>query len=388
MNKSELKAIFINAKATDAKYIGVSIQTEGSSQPEIIINPNPNFDAKFDYYMEAYDDDLILIAAKGKKDIRITAAGQGNRFEDIECQLLGELGKGWKELIAGAIDNAYEKMIATTPPTTEEEQTHCEMIKEAVKGMLINESRTAAEAEFIKTHIVDYEKIFDVCMNGDDLEFKKGLVRLQKMQNEYVMQRERGEMFYISRGGASYNGSEQHADRPAVVVSNNKNNENSNVVEVVYMTTQPKTDLPTHVTIRSTGRISTVLCEQVYSVSTERIGTYIGEATDKEMENIDIALMISLQLDNGIKTAKEYYKTIKEQQEEIDSLKREIETMQQEHEEAIAEIEQDAAVYVEENKKIANMTSSEDTIRLQTERDTYKTMYEQLLNRLVNGGAA
>ena len=89
-----------------------------------------------------------------------------------------------------AIDNAYEKIIATTPPTTEEEQTHCEMIKEAVKGMFINESRTAAEAEFIKTHIVDYEKIFDVCMNGDDLEFKKGLVRLQKMQNEYVMQRE------------------------------------------------------------------------------------------------------------------------------------------------------------------------------------------------------
>ena len=68
MNKSELKAIFINAKATGAKYIGVSIQTEGSNQPEIIINPNANFDAKFDYYMEAYDDDLILIAAKGSKN--------------------------------------------------------------------------------------------------------------------------------------------------------------------------------------------------------------------------------------------------------------------------------------------------------------------------------
>lgn len=203
----------------------------------------------------------------------------------------------------------------------------------------------------------------------------------------------RGEMFYISRGGASYNGSEQHADRPAVVVSNNKNNENSNVVEVVYMTTQPKTNLPTHVRIRSTGRISTVLCEQVYSVSTERVGTYIGECTDKEMENIDIALMISLQLDNAlttslqlnnsIKTAKEYYKTIKEQQEGIDSLKKEIEMLQQEHEDAIAEIEQDAAVYVEENKKIANTAQTEDTIRLQIERDTYKTMYEQLLNKLV-----
>lgn len=94
-------------------------------------------------------------------------------------------------------------------------------------------------------------------------------------------------------------------------MSNNKNNENSNVVEIVYMTTQPKTDLPTHVTVRSTGRISTVLCEQVYSVSTERVGTYIGECTDKEMENIDIALMISLQLDGNMKTSKKYNETIK-----------------------------------------------------------------------------
>ena len=79
----------------------------------------------------------------------------------------------------------------------------------------------------------------------------------------------RGEIFYIARGGAT-NGSEQFADRPAVVVSNDENNKHSGVIEVVYMTTQPKTDLPTHVTIRSTGRISKVLCEQVSSVSTER----------------------------------------------------------------------------------------------------------------------
>lgn len=190
MKKSELKAVFINAKATGAKYIGVSIKTEGSSQPEIIINPDANFDAKFDYYMEAYDDDLILIAAKGKKDIRITAAGQGNRFEDIECQLMGERGKGWKELIASAIDRAYDRMIEKIHPKDEEEKVQCEMMREAIKGMFINESRTAAEAEFIRKNIGEYEEIFDICMNGDDLEFKKGLVRLQKMQNEYVMQRE------------------------------------------------------------------------------------------------------------------------------------------------------------------------------------------------------
>lgn len=186
----------------------------------------------------------------------------------------------------------------------------------------------------------------------------------------------RGEIFYISRGGGvSYSGSEQHSDRPAVVVSNDKNNENSNVVEVVYMTTQPKTDLPTHVTVRSTGRPSTVLCEQVYSVSTERIGTYIGECSDKEMENIDIALMISLQLDGNMKTSKKYNETIKEQQEEIDHYRKKIQAMQE-------------ALKEKENEKPEITASSEETIRLQTERDTYKTMYEQLLNRLVNGGAA
>ena len=63
----------------------------------------------------------------------------------------------------------------------------------------------------------------------------------------------RGEIFYIARGGAT-NGSEQFADRPAVVVSNDENNKHSGVIEVVYMTTQPKTDLPTHVTVLTVER--------------------------------------------------------------------------------------------------------------------------------------
>lgn len=97
-----------------------------------------------------------------------------------------------------------------------------------------------------------------------------------------------GERYSISHEGGATNGSEQFADRPAVVVSNDENNKHSGVIEVVYMTTQPKTDLPTHVTIRSTGRISTVLCEQVSSVSTERVNNYIGQVSEQEMKNIDI----------------------------------------------------------------------------------------------------
>lgn len=191
------------------------------------------------------------------------------------------------------------------------------------------------------------------------------------------------EKYSTSHEGGASCGSEQYADRPAVVVSNDENNKHSGIIEVAYLTTQPKTELPTHVTIRSTGRVSTVLCEQVTSVSVERVNNYIGQVSEQEMKNIDIALMISLQLDGDSKSHKQYNETIKKQQEEIDSLKREIETLQQECDDRIAEIEQDAAVYVEENRKTETMASSEDIIRLQTQRDTYKELYENLLVKVM-----
>lgn len=192
----------------------------------------------------------------------------------------------------------------------------------------------------------------------------------------------RGEIYYISRGGASY-GHEQQADRPAVIVSNEKNNENSGVVEVVYLTTQPKTDLPTHTVIRSTGRVSTVLCEQIVSVSVDRIARYIGQVSEQEQKNIDIALMISLALDGDTKTSKQYNETIKQQNDEIERLKAEIADLQQEYEDAIAEIEQEAAVHVEENKKVEQSASQESMIRLETERDTFKQLYESLLAKVM-----
>ena len=53
-----------------------------------------------------------------------------------------------------------------------------------------------------------------------------------------------GERYSISHEGGATNGSEQFADRPAVVVSNDENNKHSGVIEVVYMTTQPKNRPP------------------------------------------------------------------------------------------------------------------------------------------------
>ena len=73
----------------------------------------------------------------------------------------------------------------------------------------------------------------------------------------------RGDIFYVSKGSNGQTGSEQYPDRPALIVSNNANNASSGVVEIVYLTTQPKIDLPTHVTICSTGRESTAFANKL-----------------------------------------------------------------------------------------------------------------------------
>ena len=96
----------------------------------------------------------------------------------------------------------------------------------------------------------------------------------------------RGDIYFIRDTRQSI-GSEQKADRPAVIVSNDANNKHSGVYEVVYMTTQPKTDLPTHFITSSALRTSTVLCEQISSVYEERIGEWIGTLTPEEMKQLD-----------------------------------------------------------------------------------------------------
>lgn len=138
----------------------------------------------------------------------------------------------------------------------------------------------------------------------------------------------KGDIYYIEKYQTS--GSEQRGNRPAIVVSNNKNNDASGVIEVVYLTTQPKTDLPTHVTIRSTGRTSIALCEQITSISIDRIGNYIATVTDDEMMNIDIALMVSLGISapkaktETKEIIKEVVKEVPVGGEELEALKAEV----------------------------------------------------------------
>lgn len=159
----------------------------------------------------------------------------------------------------------------------------------------------------------------------------------------------RGDIFYIQKGWAT-TGSEQQAGRPGIIVSNNGNNRHSDTVEIVYCTTRIKAELPTHATVLSTPYESTVLCEQVTTVSTDRLGDYIGRCTEYEMQEIDRCVMISL----GLKPPME-----SEQSQPL--------------EDAVP------PGTAEE--------SGDEVLALRVERDTYRKMYELTVSKLAEAAA-
>lgn len=151
----------------------------------------------------------------------------------------------------------------------------------------------------------------------------------------------RGDIFYIMPGDADC--FDLKAGRPGIIVSNNMGNQHSDRVEVVYLTTKDKKPMPTHVDIICRQK-STALCEQITTVSKDRIGEFIKSCTTSEMQRIDEALMISL----GIVSDQPCYES-EPQQKVIKGFRDKEE-------------------------------SSSDSVAL--ERDLYKKLYEQLLDRI------
>lgn len=105
----------------------------------------------------------------------------------------------------------------------------------------------------------------------------------------------RGDIFWVRQDYAAV-GSETRKNRPAIIVSNDKNNTYSETVEIVYLTTAEKKPMPTHVSIETMGKQSTALCEAVYTVDKERLENYFCTLTADEMKLVDQAVIVSLGL--------------------------------------------------------------------------------------------
>lgn len=179
----------------------------------------------------------------------------------------------------------------------------------------------------------------------------------------------RGDIFYVKGNGGKSIGSEQKPDRPAVVVSNNKANEHSPVVEVVYLTTQEKKPLPTHVEVLCKVP-SIALCEQVHSVFVDRLDEYIKTCTDEEMEAIDRALMVSLGLNPDV--------TCNESDDsQIDDLKMKLEGAERMHEEMIAKYENERDICNSLQKELSELADERDALERKLEDAEDRFKYEK-----------
>ena len=111
----------------------------------------------------------------------------------------------------------------------------------------------------------------------------------------------RGQIYWIRPNPyRDYGEHVQRAGRPAIIVSNNTLNRGNWSYEVVFLTTSPKKEMPTNCTIRSAEKVSTALCDQVQTCSSEQLAEYVGECTPQEMEAVDRCIMISLALDLAV----------------------------------------------------------------------------------------
>lgn len=185
MKKKQFAAVFKNAIQNHATYIGVGIQTEGSSRPEIIINPIENFEEKLKYYRAAYDEEMALVATKGKKDIRIIAVAWGDSFADIEFQMQEER-PDWKKAISTAVDKTVDKMLVSFPDADQSKRDSWTVILEGFKEQFFQHRYSVGQQRFIVEHAELYEEMFEICMNGSDEEFKEKFLHLSKELNKHA----------------------------------------------------------------------------------------------------------------------------------------------------------------------------------------------------------
>ena len=194
----------------------------------------------------------------------------------------------------------------------------------------------------------------------------------------------RGEIYYIKNFPTC--GHEQRSGRPAVIVSNNEINAHAEVVESCYLTLKEKTPMPTHIFIDVGPCMnSTVLCEQITSVSTDRVGDYMCRIPEHLEESLDRALLASLSLLPIIKVDPKTASSHVVIEKASESALAEIKSLKHENMALLKNLElaEDANKTIKE-KAAANFKALESA---KARADLYERMYNDLIDRLVSRGA-
>lgn len=108
-----------------------------------------------------------------------------------------------------------------------------------------------------------------------------------------MQQIKRGDIYYADLN--PYIGSEQGGVRPILIVQNDIGNKYSSTIIAAVITSQTKTELPTHVKIKGYGlnKDSTICLEQIRTIDKCRLREYVGRLDDELMEKVEDAIDIS-----------------------------------------------------------------------------------------------
>lgn len=176
----------------------------------------------------------------------------------------------------------------------------------------------------------------------------------------------RGDIYYVTIPHAT--GHEMEKDRPAVVVSCNELNDTSPCVIVVFCSGSTKSELPEHVTIRSTPKKSTAMCEHICTVDKSRLGNGLGCVTAQELAQIDVGIMAGLLPGYG------------GLQDDQSGKREEAEQCTK----AVTEFAENARA---DEKKLVSLEMQVESkaahlVRVEAELATYRRLYEGLLDRM------
>ena len=105
---------------------------------------------------------------------------------------------------------------------------------------------------------------------------------------------ERGQLYWVNRSPAR--GSEQAGRRPGLIIQNNPFNSNERYPNTIVLAiTTSDRSIPIHVEIAPDAanglqQTSYVKCEQIITISRDRLAEFIGTLSENQMQQIDFAL--------------------------------------------------------------------------------------------------
>jgi len=110
----------------------------------------------------------------------------------------------------------------------------------------------------------------------------------------------RGDIWYADLGDRKERSSIQYGRRPCIIIQNDIGNKYSPTVLILPCTSQVKRQLPTHTKlgeIQGLNKITYTLAEQTQTIDKNQLISKVSNVNEKEMEDIEKAIMIEAGID-------------------------------------------------------------------------------------------